>query len=522
MTSSPSDRFPVIVIGAGLAGLSAAVHLADRGIPPLVLEADTEYAGGRLQGGAPDVFTYQDREWSFDSEHGMHALWGNYDNMRAMLTRFAPQGLLISEGEEWINRWGRDVRRAEAGSAVRYTWLPAPFHYLQLLLVPRFWTAITWFDLLSLPGFLVSLLMTVGIDPIKEQIAWDGLTINDYFRGWFPNLRATFVGLGRNLLAAPTEEISLTGFIAAIRFYTMLRRDSWLPAYLPDSPHRALITPLIARIEQEGMLIKGARALRLTRLDDGWRVEIDDARRGRRSVIADRVILAVDAPAAQVLLTASPDTQERASTIRFPKGLRSSTARLWFDCEARKGPPGGMFTGDFSVDNFFWLHRLRPDFAEWHSETGGSCLEMHLYGGDDIQRQNDSALLALAVTEAQRAFPEMKGHFVHGVIRRNEATQTAFRVPTRDSLWIDTPYAGIYACGDWTGADTSALWMERCVITGIEAANRVISAQGLQPYPIIPARPPEAFTRFVGLVARLLRRAIIPIMFGLGRLSRKR
>src|SRR5688500_7808334 len=111
MTSS-NDRFPVLVIGAGLAGLTAAVYLADRGVPPLVLEADSEYAGGRLQGGAPDIFEYAGRSWSFDSEHGMHALWGDYDNMRALLKRFVPLHLIISPGEEWIHRWGRDVRRA--------------------------------------------------------------------------------------------------------------------------------------------------------------------------------------------------------------------------------------------------------------------------------------------------------------------------------------------------------------------------------------------------------------------------
>lgn len=520
MPTSSSDRFPVIVIGAGLAGLTAAAHLADRGIPPLVLEADSLYAGGRLQGGAPDVFEHDGRDWSFDSEHGMHALWGDYDNMRAMIDRFTPMHLQPSDGEEWIHRWGRDVRRAEAGSSVRATWLPAPFHYLQLLLLPRFWTSITWFDLLSLPGFLVSILMTVGIDPIREQIAWDGVSVNEYFRGWFPNLRATFIGLGRNLLAAPTEEISLTGFIAAIRFFTMLRRGSWLPSYLPDSPQRALITPLLEHIEREGQVMLGVRALRLDHIDNGWRVEVDDARRGRRSVTADRIILALDAPGAAALLNASPDTAERAKTIRFPKGLRSATARLWFDDVPRSGAAGGMFTGDFGVDNFFWMHKLRPDFAAWHEATGGSCIEMHIYAGDEVQMQSDSALLAMSVSEANRAFPELKGKLIHGAIRRNEATQTAFRVPTPDSLWIDTPWQSIYACGDWIGANTSALWMERCVITGMEAANRVICAHGMEPYPILAARHPEAFARAFGWLARLLRRSIGRGMIGLARRRR--
>jgi phytoene dehydrogenase-like protein len=80
--------FPVVVIGAGLSGLTAALHLAARGVAPLVLEADTEYPGGRLAGGAADVFTHNGKTWSFDGQHGIHALWGGYDNMRAMLDTF--------------------------------------------------------------------------------------------------------------------------------------------------------------------------------------------------------------------------------------------------------------------------------------------------------------------------------------------------------------------------------------------------------------------------------------------------
>src|SRR5262249_14349155 len=199
--------------------------------------------------GEPDTFEYNGRVWSFPSEHGMHALWGGYVNLRATFERFLNVELHESTGEEWINRWRREVRTVEAGRAVRFGWLPAPFHYLSLLLYPRFWRTITPLDFLSLPGFLFSILWTVGLDPIGEGVALDGLMMSEYFRGWTPNLRATFTGLGVNLLAAPAEDITLTGLIAAIRFYTMLRRDAWQPAFLPNNPHKCVLQPLIEYIE---------------------------------------------------------------------------------------------------------------------------------------------------------------------------------------------------------------------------------------------------------------------------------
>src|SRR5690242_10295037 len=198
MTDSQDSQFPVVVIGGGIAGLTAAAHLAERGIPALLLDADSLWTGGRLAGCDADTFEYKGRVWSFPSEHGVHALWGGYVNMRAMLERFLNIELQESTGEEWINRWRRSVRTVEAGRAVRFGWLPAPFHYLSLLLYPRFWRTITPLDFLSLPGFLFSILWTVGLDPIGEGMALDGLMMSEYFRGWTPNLRATFTGLGVN------------------------------------------------------------------------------------------------------------------------------------------------------------------------------------------------------------------------------------------------------------------------------------------------------------------------------------
>ncbi len=521
-TAKHTDSFPVVVIGAGLAGLTAAIHLAERGIAPLVLEADLEWPGGRLAGGPADSFEYAGRRWSFESEHGIHALWGNYDNTRAMLERFVPIDLVESAGEEWITRWDRRVWITEAGTAVRKTWLPAPFHYMQLLLRPGFWKTITLTDVFAFPAFLVSILLTVGVDPIGEGIAWDGLLMEDYFFGWTPVLRSTFKGLGRNLLAAPAEECTLAGFIAALRFFTMLRRDSWRLQYFPDNPHRCLVGPLIAQIEARGgMVISGARVQSLEREGDRWRVIVEDARRGMRSVLAEQVILAVDAPAAERILKNTPHTAEAAQAIRFPAALRNVTVRLWFDAQPRAGTAGGMFTGDFTADNFFWLHRIRREFQAWQEASGGSAIEMHLYAPEDLLDNADAYLLTLATTDILRAFPELRGHFVYGSVRRNEATQTRFRVPTAESLQIETPWPGISACGDWVGYPNPAMWIERCCVTGIAAANHVLEGAGLEPFPIVPPRRPEVLARAIGRVVRGLRRALGPAARGIVQLVRK-
>jgi len=513
MPISESSTYPVIVIGGGLAGLTAATYLANADIPPLVLDADALWTGGRLAGGEIDTFTYDGQKWHFPPEHSVHALWGGYVNLRRLIAQFTPTKLRPSDGEEWVNRWRRDIRKIEAGNVVRGSLIPAPFHYLQLLFRPRFWTGITPLDFLSLPGFLFSIAWTVGFDPLKEQSALDGLTMREFFRGWTPNLRATFTGLGANLLAAPPNQISVASFIASLRFYTVLRRDSWYMEFLPSNSAYSLINPLVEYIEtQDGRVWRGATATQLSYQDDVWRITVDDyPNRITRTLYTKHVIIATDAVSAKQLLIDSPTTSPIAKNVKFPSTLSNVVIRMWFSSAPKSGANSGMFTGDSIIDNFFWLHRLYDEFRDW-GKMGYSALEVHLYIEEHLLNKDDRHLLILAVDEVQRAFPELKGHFVHGSVRRNSKSHTEFRIPTHDSLWVKTQWQNLYMAGDWVGYDTPSFWMERATVTGIASANLVLEAYQKNTTEILYPPPPEFLARLLGWLVRSIRRLIQPLL----------
>src|SRR5215208_4799357 len=101
-----SQQIDAIIIGGGIAGLSAAVHLAERGLKPLILEADEKFIGGRLAGGE----MIQVGKYSFRLEHGVHGIWSPYRNLQAMLARHQLQPMFVPAQEEnWIYKTGKFV-----------------------------------------------------------------------------------------------------------------------------------------------------------------------------------------------------------------------------------------------------------------------------------------------------------------------------------------------------------------------------------------------------------------------------
>ncbi len=497
----------IIVIGAGLAGLTAALHLAERGLPVLLLEADTNHAGGRLSGGSAVNVEQQGRRWSFPGEHGIHGIWGQYHNLRDMLTRQQiDPGFVPARKEAWILRQpSGKVRWAEGGSALRSSWIPAPFHYLALFIRPRFLQMLTLRDLASMFRLLASLLLAVAFDPAVEGVTLEGLTLADFFKGWSPTLQALFIGLARNFTSARPDQVPQAGFIAFLRFYTLLRRDAWAFSYLDRDSDSALIAPLRQRVEQTGGTLRlGTCVTGLCRAGDGWRVEWEGG-----SEETDQIILALDAPAARKLLLSSPDTSEIAERMVWPLAVPSAVMRFWFSRAPRGAlarPEAGIFTGDFILDNYFWLHRFQKLFQDWHAVTGGSAAECHIYGPPEALAEPDAVLLARGVLDLQRVWPDLRGRLIGQSIRRNPATHSLFSVGTSDvHLGVETPWSGLLACGDWVRYPHGALYMERATVTGIAAANAILRGTALEEWLIRPVDRPELLARSFERLLRWIR-----------------
>jgi carotenoid phi-ring synthase / carotenoid chi-ring synthase len=98
----------------------------------------------------------------------------------------------------------------------------------------------------------------------------------------------------------------------------------------------------------------------------------------------------------------------------------------------------------------------------------------------------------------QRAFPELKGHLLGQSLQRNADTHTLPSLGARGThLGIETPWENLFCAGAWVRHETPSFFLERACVTGLEAANRVLRAKGLDEFPVESYPPPEPMAAWI-------------------------
>ena len=173
----------IIVIGAGLAGLSAAIHLAQRGLPVTLCEAHPRFLGGRTRQREPYSFSWNGERHVHTLDHGQHCMWFQYWNMRALLDRV---GILATSARHcdttcYVIDHGEVVHRTTPFDVNPDRVPPTLAHFLLHLgqaTRPPGMRARDWIALLSAwPKLLSAFAFEHGAD----YGAWDNLSISEFF-----------------------------------------------------------------------------------------------------------------------------------------------------------------------------------------------------------------------------------------------------------------------------------------------------------------------------------------------------
>lgn len=307
------EQWDALIVGAGLAGLSCAHALAEKGKRVLVLEAHA-YAGGRtssfVDGGMP-------------VESGLHRYIGYYAALPRLLGRC---GVLPGDIVTWEEK--ADILVKGEGTKVTLGLAPVhgPVKTLRGLvgngdcLSPR--------DKASLLPFFVR-----GMLSYAFSTRLDGLSVAAYARRCGVSERAQRLilePLSSGIFFMPPEHYSAYTFFglfapAIPRFYAMR-----IGAFLGGMTE-VMCDPIVRRIEAMGGEVRfGEKALRVTL--EGGRVTGVQTGSGQ-AYCARQTVIATTLPAAKAILSPLRDSRELQKLFALPC-MSACTLQLELDAPA--------------------------------------------------------------------------------------------------------------------------------------------------------------------------------------------
>ncbi|MEU4370514.1 FAD-dependent oxidoreductase [Micromonospora chersina] len=467
-----------VVVGGGIAGMSAAVVLAERGVQVTVLEA-AAHLGGRL-GAWPEELPHGVQR----NEHGFHAFFRQYWNWRNILRRADPTLRFLRPVP------GYPILSAEWPTEEFGRLPPAPPANLLALLLRS--PSVRLADLRAMDRDAALPLLTY--DPERTYAEFDNRTADELLTSLrLPDrARAMLFEVFSHSFFNHEAEMSAAEMIAQFHFY-LLGNPEGLAFDCPDRDYATAIwEPLTRHVERHGARVRtGTAAARLDRTPEGWRVTTS----GGDTHEAGHVVLAVDPPALAALVAASPGLLAAAPELvaRMPAfgrpGPPYAVARYWMDGDVRRDR--AVFSGvsrQPTLDSVTLYHRLEDEPRRWAGRTGGSVVELHAYACEpDVPAEELAERMRVELTAV---WPEAAALRVRALRARVEAQAPAFTPGSH--AWrpgVRSGAPGLYLAGDGIRTEFPSALMERSAATGIVAANHILRAEGAAGEPVSSVRP---------------------------------
>jgi isorenieratene synthase len=451
---------PVVVAGGGIAGIAAAVGLAERGVPVILIEPHDQL-GGRV------------RAWpvAHGADHvtmsrGFHAFFRQYYNLRALLRRSDP-----------------DLRSLVP--LADYPLISADGHTDSFAGIPRTPPVNLAAFVIQSPSFQLRDLAAVNVPAALELLDVDFPATFSQYNGesaaafldrlHFP-ARARHLALevfARSFFAHP-DDFAAGELVAMFHSYFLGSSEGLLFDVPRDDYHSCLWSPLRRYLERLGVDVRTGEAIAwvdashdMPRMGLASGTEIDAA-----------LVLATDPATTRQLAMdcAIPDVQwlDRVAALRNAPPF--AVWRVWLDRLVAEHRPAFLGTSGFGpLDNVSVLERFEEGARRWSAVHGGSVVELHAYAL--VDQPAEDQLKDQLLAELHRVYPELEpaGIVAQEFLINNDSPLHGTD-PWHQRLTVQTPHPRIVLAGDGIRCDFPVALMERAATTGFLAANQLLSS----------------------------------------------
>jgi zeta-carotene desaturase len=479
----------IAIVGAGLAGLSTAVELADAGHQIEIFES-RPFVGGK-------VSSWVDPDGNH-VEMGLHVFFNNYFNLFALMKKIGAFEYLLPKEHvhNFVNKGG------EVGQLDFRFLLGAPFHGLK-----AFFTTgqLTFLDKLQNALALGTSPIVVGLvnyeSGMKMIRALDGVSFADWFRqhgGNNHSLRRMWDPIALALGFIDTENISARCMLTIFMMFAAKTEASKLNM-LAGSPQEYLHAPILKYLTDRGVKIHTRRQLREIKYNSERVTGLAIANGDQiETITADAYVCALDVPGIQRVIPTEWRNQKFFDNIYALDAVPVATVQLRFDgwvtelqdaqqrqqLEKAAGMDNLLYSADVDFSCFADLALTSP--KDYYKPNEGSLIQLVLTPGDKFIPMSNEAIVEYALNQLYALFPAAKELNMtwSSVVK---LAQSLYREkPGMDPFRPNqaTPIENFFLAGSYTAQDYIDS-MEGATLSGKQAAAAILAtADRLQPVPV--------------------------------------